>query len=122
MMIGKVIGIMFLSRDVAHKEHLKSRSYAQHEALGGFYEGVVTKADQLAEAYQGMGKLIDDIPYMENDREGTPEELLRRHMLMIKKTCGGSKKEEEYEGAIGNILDEIEALYLSTLYKLKFLK
>lgn len=121
-MIGKVIGIMFLSRDVAHKEHLKSRSYAQHEALGGFYECVITKADQLAEAYQGMGKLIDDIPYMENDREGTPEEILRRHMLMIKKACGGSKKEEEYEGAVGNTLDEIEALYLSTLYKLKFLK
>ncbi len=122
MMVGKVIGIMFLSRGVAHREHLKSRSYAQHMAWDGFYNSIIGLADQLAETYQGKGNLIEDIPYMSNDSNGDIHSLLNRHMLMIKKTCGGSEKEEEYEGAIGNILDTIEELYLSTLYKLKFLK
>lgn len=58
MLIGRLIAIMFLSRDVAHREHLRTQSYAQHMALGSFYEGIIDRADAIAEAYQGRHEII----------------------------------------------------------------
>ena len=119
MVIGKVIAVMFLSRDVAHREHLKSTSYAQHMALGDFYEDVIEKADALAETYQGMGTLIDDIPYMDHDGEGNIVAVLKKHLVLIQKF---REKCSVKSAALENVFDDVETLYLSTLYKLKFLK
>lgn len=118
-MIGKVISVMFLSREVAHREHLKSSSYAQHMALGEFYEAVVEQADCLAEVYQGMGTLIDDIPYLEHDGEGNIVTVLKKHLTLLQRyraKCTADSK------AMMAVFDNIESLYLGTLYKLKFLK
>ncbi|MCI4437387.1 MAG: hypothetical protein JHC33_11330 [Ignisphaera sp.] len=117
--IGKAIAIMFLSRDVAHRRHLGAKTLEEHLALNGFYDGIVELADKLAEAWQGYGKLIDDIPYMTNDRDGSSEDILRRHLAMLMKIKG---TDDKWEGAIESIFDEIEVFYLSTLYKLRFLK
>ena len=118
-MLNKAISVMFLSRDIAHRTHLSTKNYAEHVALGDFYTGIIDMADRLAETWQGYGKLLDDIPYMENDRDGSSEDILRRHLAMIMKIKG---TDDKWEGAIENIFDEIEAFYLGTLYKLRFLK
>lgn len=118
-MIDKMISTMFLSRDVAHREHLKTSSYAVHEALGGFYESVIGKADMLAETYQGMGKLIEDIPYLEDKDEGNITAKLKKHLTLLQRyreKCGIESN------ALNNVFDDVETLYLGTLYKLKFLK
>lgn len=52
-MIADLIAVLFLSRDIAHREHLSTTSFSQHMALGEFYPGVIDLADKLAEAYQG---------------------------------------------------------------------
>lgn len=119
MIIGKVIGTMFLSRDVAHREHLKTQGYAQHMALGSFYEGVVEAADSLAEVYQGLGSLIEDIPYLSHDGEGNIHATLKKHLVLIQRYRA---KCEVESAALENVFDDIETLYLRTLYKLKFLK
>lgn len=119
MVIGKVISVLFLSREVAHREHLKSSSYAQHMALNDFYDDIVDRADALAEVYQGMGTLIEDIPYLSHDGEGNILTTLKKHLVMVQRyraKCGIDSKAMEAE------FDVIEAMYLSTLYKLKFLK
>jgi hypothetical protein len=56
---------------------------------------------------------------MENDRDGSSEDILRRHLAMLMKIKG---TDDKWEGAIESIFDEIEVFYLSTLYKLRFLK
>jgi hypothetical protein len=50
-----------LARDLAHREHLKTKSYAQHKALGKFYNDIVDNADAIAEAYQGQYGLMKNI-------------------------------------------------------------
>jgi len=117
-MIGKLVMELFHARTTAHVLHLKSRSYAQHVALQGFYDGIIPLVDGLAEAYQGEFGLIetyppkyspysDPLPLMDDLRECVDE-------------C--AKEIDRTESHLHNILDEIRALIASTAYKLRFLR
>jgi len=113
------VGHLFLARDVAHSVHLNTRSYAKHKALGTFYDKIVDLADSFAEAYQGRHGLIGPISLQSAKKNGNIIEFLQDSLAEIEenryKFC------DEKESAIQNIIDEIVALYLSTLYKLRFL-
>lgn len=118
-MAGEFMGLMFISRDLAHREHLKTRSYAAHKALGKFYDEIVDLADSFAETYQGRFNKLLDIPLLDGQEAGSIDEILDRHVQWIEqnrtKVCPKS------ESALQNIIDEIVGLYYSTLYKLRFL-
>ena len=112
------VGTLFLARDVAHSVHLSTRSFAKHSALNTFYDEVVELADKFAEAYQGRHGLIGPITMMSAKSAnivGFLEESLADIEEMRYKVC------EKSDTALQNIIDEIVGLYLSTLYKLKFL-
>jgi DNA-binding ferritin-like protein len=113
------VGLLFLARDVTHSVHLNTRSYAKHKALQEFYEGIVGLADDFAEAYQGRHGLIGPISLQSAKKTSNVIEFLQDQLAEIEsnryKFC------EKEETAIQNIIDEIVALYLSTLYKLRFL-
>lgn len=117
MSCADLIGHLFLARDVTHSVHLNTRSYAKHKALGGFYEKIIDLADDLAEAYQGRYGLIGPITLHSAKKTNNVVEFLEDSLEEIKK----ARKEYEDDTALQNIIDEIEGLYLSTLYKLKFL-
>lgn len=119
-MIGRLIALLFLSREYAHRAHLRTNSYAQHMALNEFYESIVEIADSLAEAYQGRNGIIDDIPMLEETDTGEPADVLARHLESIEKMRYTAV--EKTETAMQNIIDEAVAQYLSTLYKLRNLK
>ena len=51
--MNEIIAQLFAARDIAHAIHLRTRSFAQHLALGDFYTGIIPLADALAEAYAG---------------------------------------------------------------------
>ena len=109
------LALLFLSRDVAHKAHLNTESYAQHMALGSFYDGIIDLADSFAEAWMGReGKRIGDLPDLKNPK-GEIVKVLKVHLEIIEETRDFVPKTDT---ALNNILDEIVALYLSTLYKL----
>ena len=58
----------------AHILHLQSQSYAQHKALGNFYEELGDLVDAVVEQWQGLnGKLISYACYRdwETDRKST---------------------------------------------------
>lgn len=112
--IAKMISIMFMSRTFAHMAHLKTSSYAAHKALNEFYDDIVDMSDDLGEAMQGKyGKL--DIPFMElKGSIDSPVDGLESHLMMIDNLC--KKCEEDW---IDNIVQEIQAMYRSTIYKLK---
>ncbi len=73
-MIGRLIALLFFARDVTHREHLKTTSYAQHVALNEFYEAIVGNADSIAEAYQGRNGIM--AVYKEDDQEAAWEGTL----------------------------------------------
>ncbi len=119
MSCEKFIGMLFLARDVAHSVHLNTRSFAKHSALNGFYDGVIDFADKFAEAYQGRHGLIGPISLMSAKKTANIVEFLEDQVDEIEK----SRYEvcDKSDTALQNIIDEIVGLYLSTLYKLKFL-
>jgi len=119
MKMADFIGLMFLSRDVAHSVHLNTRSYAKHKALNEFYDEIVDLADGLAEAYQGRHGLIGPITLHSAKKSSNIIEFLQDQLAEIEsnryEVCDKS------DTAIQNLIDGIVELYLSTLYKLKFL-
>lgn len=118
-MIGQFIALLFLARDLAHREHLRTRSYAQHMALGDFYKEVIELADNLAEAYQGRKGIIE-IPLLENEFPTDIIESMQAQLAWLEKNRDVAVGKDER--AMQNIVDEIVDLYLSTLYKLTNLK
>ena len=119
MKCADFVGTLFLARDVAHSVHLNTRSFAKHSALNSFYDEIVELADKFAEAYQGRHGLIGPISLMSAKKTTNIVEFLEDSMADIEKmrfeVC------EKTDTPIQNIIDEIVGLYLSTLYKLKFL-
>lgn len=113
------VGTLFLARDVAHSVHLNTRSFAKHSALQTFYDEIVDLADKFAEAYQGRHTLIGPIGLMGAKKTSNIIEFLEDSMAEIE----GARYDvcEKSDTPIQNIIDEIIGLYLSTLYKLKFL-
>lgn len=113
------IGHLFLARDVAHSVHLATDSYAQHVALNAFYDGIIDLADKFAEAYQGRHGLIGPIALQRAEKNSEIIEFLEDSLKSIEdnrdKFC------DKDDTAMQNIVDEIVALYLSTLYKLRHL-
>lgn len=117
--VADFVGTLFLARDVAHSVHLNTRSYAKHMALNTFYDEVVDVADKFAEAYQGRHGMIGPISLMSAKKSGNILEFLEDSLADVEgmryEVC---KKEDT---ALQNVIDEIVGLYLSTIYKLKFL-
>ena len=118
--IGQLIAILFLSRELTHREHLRTKSYSQHVALNTFYDEVVDRADAIAEAYKGRYGIIDKIPLLDNDMAGSIDMVLEKQLDAVEKLRYTAV--EKSDTTIQNLIDEAVALYLSTLYKLRNLK
>ena len=113
---GDFVGLLFASRSLTHKAHLTTSVYARHIALGDFYDQIVGLADSFAETYAGKYGIIRDINvYCEND-DREPADILREHLGWIE-----NNRAQIAPGysPIQNIIDEICAAYLQTLYKLE---
>jgi hypothetical protein len=119
MNAAQFVGALFLGRNVAHSVHLNTRSYSKHKALGHFYEDVVELADKFAEAYQGRHGLIGPIAIPASKKTANIIEFLQDQLADIEK--GRYDVCEKTDTPIQNIIDEIVGLYLSTIYKLRFL-
>jgi DNA-binding ferritin-like protein len=108
-----------LARDVAHSVHLNTRSFSKHSALNTFYDEVIDLADKFAEAYQGRHGLIGPISLMSAKKTTNIIEFLEQSLKDIEDMR--YEVVSKTDTPIQNIIDEIVGLYLSTLYKLKFL-
>jgi hypothetical protein len=119
MNASQLVGLLFLGRNVAHSVHLNTRSYSKHVALNTFYDEVVDAADKFAEAYQGRHGLIGPIAIPAAKKTTNIIDFLQSQVDEIEK--GRYDVCEKTDTPIQNIIDEIVGLYLSTLYKLRFL-
>lgn len=119
MSCKEFVGLLFAARDVAHSAHLSTRSYAKHVALNGFYDGIIDLADKFAEAYQGRYGLIGAVKMPTSSKASNILEFIEGSLKDVEKmrydVCDKS------DTALQNIIDEIVGLYLTTIYKLKFL-
>jgi hypothetical protein len=119
MKCNDFIGMLFLARDVAHSVHLNTRSYSKHVALNTFYDEIVGLADGFAEAYQGRNGLIGPISLMSAKKTTNIIEFLESQLEEIE--AGRFEIAPKTDTPLQNLIDGIVELYLSTLYKLRFL-
>ena len=102
----------------AHILHLSSKSYAQHMALGSFYEEIGGLVDSFVEAFQGKYGLLTKYK-ADFQLPGGPVEYLtylKTEVETLRRAAGFPQDSE-----LQNITDEIAELIDSTLYKLRFL-
>lgn len=119
MKCAEFIGMLFLARDVTHSVHLNTRSYAKHKALGAFYDGIIDLADSFAEAYQGRHGLIGGISLQSHNKTANVIDFLQGQLDEIEKVRYDVVPKTDT--ALQNMIDGIVELYLTTLYKLRFL-
>lgn len=117
-MIEKLIDRVFATRNAAHLEHWRTKSFSKHEALGDLYDGVIAGIDSLVEAYQGVFDLVSVGSLDKQPRISDIIAHLEEDLVWIGKNrktiCNGLP-------AIDNILQELERVYMKALYKLKHL-
>jgi DNA-binding ferritin-like protein len=112
--ISMLISILFDARTKAHQLHLQTKSYAQHKALNEYYDEIIGLADSLAEAYQGREGVITKYPKVSlNDSD--PIKLVEQVRTWIDKNRKACSPYSELQ----NIIDEVQDLNNSTLYKLR---
>jgi DNA-binding ferritin-like protein len=119
MKCAEFVGMLFLARDVTHSVHLNTRSYAKHKALQKFYESIVDLADTFAEAYQGRYGLIGGISLQSHNKTANVVDFLENQLKEIEDIRYDVV--EKKDTALQQLIDNIIELYLTTLYKLKFL-
>jgi len=115
--IPSLISLLFEARTQTHIFHLQSKSYAEHVALGSYYGSIVDIADSIAENYQGRYDIIKSYPKI-SLTSTTPLKLIEQVRLWVDKNRGDCGTESE----IQNLIDEVQSLNNSTIYKLKNLE
>ena len=116
---GKFIGVLFLSRTVAHQMHLATESYAQHIALNTFYDEIVDHADGIAEQWQGEQEELLTIPTLAS-KETEPLKYFKDTLKWIEQNR--YEAFDKTDTSIQNDIDNVVKLFRSTIYKLRFLK
>jgi hypothetical protein len=107
---------MFEARQVAHNCHLKTKSFAEHKALQGFYEDLLEMVDDFTETYQGQYGLVGDFE-LDIKPVGDVVEYLEDCAKLF--AVGRDSLKDSH---LKNVMDEAVSLTYRTLYKLKFLK
>ena len=115
-----MVSILLHSQTQVHIFHLQTKSYAEHKALQGYYEGIDALVDGLIESYQGKYDVITQYNSIKNEDYKSNEQIIQYFKAldtMIEKNRKGVK-----ESFIQNQIDTVQELINSTVYKLRFLK
>lgn len=111
--VAKVVGYLFMSRDYIHKAHLKTPSYSTHIALNELYTDLLEFTDEFAEVAQGIFGRLDVPEYRIEGNINDPISTLQKHINTFMSMVDMCESR-----ALNKIVDEIEAIYYRTLYKI----
>jgi len=94
----------------------RSRSYAEHQALGGFYDEISDFADSIYEQFAGQTSTVEipDAMIIDNN----PITYLEKLAKFVEQVHSNSAEYSHLQ----NQMDEVKSLIFATLYKLKYLK
>jgi hypothetical protein len=114
-MIEELVARAFATRNAAHLAHFKTKSYAQHIALGSFYDTIIDKVDTVVEMYQGAFGLMGKV-----DVKAAPYDDIMNHIFDEAEWIQANRDDiADGVDAIANALDDLAGAYLTTFYKLK---
>jgi len=81
---GKYVALLFLARDLAHRVHLKTRSFSEHMATNDFYNNIIPLADEFAQNFEGCYGVLLEVPLMANEHKGTLLDVLKSTQIGLK--------------------------------------
>jgi hypothetical protein len=115
-----MVSTLLHSQTQVHIFHLQTKSYSEHIALQGYYEGIDGLVDGIIESYQGKYDIIKNYDSIKVEDYTSLEQVINYFKSldnMIEKARKNVK-----ESFIQNQIDTVQELIFSTLYKLKNLK
>lgn len=115
--VAEFFSLLLNSITQVHIFHFQTKSYAQHNALGDYYEGVSSLADDLIECYQGKYGIVTGYSCMPYKNIEDPVEYFTKLQNSVDECCSLFTDSD-----LLNQVDEIKSLIKKTLYKLKNLK
>jgi hypothetical protein len=118
--MNEFIATLFLTRELAHRYHLSTKSYSQHKALQNFYDDLLDLTDDLAEITQGAHGILN-IPIL-TEKSGYKEPLYCIADKLKYVETNRYKAYSKEDTALQNKIDEIVAVFLTAIYKLENLK
>lgn len=113
---AEFFAVLLHSATIGHMLHLQTRSYAQHMALGSFYEAMPDLVDSLVESYQGVYGIVTDYPFDKGIK--IPNDPLK-FVEALSGYVEGNREKVSDRSEIQNQIDTIQDLINSTAYKLK---
>lgn len=105
---------------IFHWQTKSQSSYAEHMALGGYYDGVGDLIDGIVESYQGKYDIITGYKTIDVEDYKSTEQLIS-YFKSLDDNIEKNRKSIK-ESYIQNQIDTVQELIYSTLYKLRFLK
>lgn len=121
---NELIRRIFCTRNYSHIFHWNTRSFAEHQALGSFYEDIIEELDTFIEQFQGAFGLIKvdlEEEKEEESSEKTPKDILKYLQEDVKWLNENKKELCRGISSLENTFDNITGSYLQTIYKLRFL-
>jgi high-affinity Fe2+/Pb2+ permease len=115
-----MVSILLHSQTQVHIFHLQTKSYSEHKALQGYYEGIDALVDGLIESYQGKNDVITKYNSVKNVDYQSNEQVIKYFKALD--TMIDKNRKEVKESFIQNQIDTVQELINSTVYKLRFLK
>lgn len=107
---SKFIGTLFHSRDTMHIAHLQTTSFAEHKALGAYYDNILDLTDSFTEKFFGRNGRVEII---------IPEAKIQDAVSHMKGMQAIIEAERDnYASDLQNIMDEMLGLVNKTLYLL----
>lgn len=113
-MIDELISRVMATRDMAHIEHWRTKSYPAHMALGQFYEAIPGLLDELVECY--IGQFGEIPPFQVQTKKGDITDRLEDDVDYMEAVRAEICQDNP---SLENLLDTITACYQKTLYLLK---
>jgi hypothetical protein len=110
---------MLHSQTQVHIFHLGTKSYSEHKALQGYYEGIDDLVDGIVESYQGKYGLLTNYKSYKNQSYKNKNQVLKYFTSLVNMI--DEKRDCCDDSYIQNQIDTVQELIYSTMYKLKFL-
>lgn len=116
MNIEELAARVFRTRNLAHLAHWRTESYAQHVALGEFYDSIIDGIDAIIELHQGAIGVINPFNVIGTQSNQDITEYIEMEASWIESNrdalSGGVQ-------AIANKIDDLTGIYLRTAFKLR---
>ena len=115
-----MVSTLLHSQTQVHIFHLQTKSYSEHKALQGYYEGIDKLVDGIIESYQGKYDIINNYDSVKTEEYKSCDQVIN-YFKSLDAMIDNDRKSVK-ESFIQNQIDTVQELIFSTIYKLRFLK